>query len=157
MSQGRVVPAPVVSPATARVPQFQPPAGSVSGGIGSGMGRLPSFVPPNQAAASSAPIFQSSTSSNPIPPTESSGVPVATALPPNIAALRAKAEALAAKFNNLKNTVAAPTPPAPESAVEKEVVQKVVDTTGMSGEDVIAMLAMEVEKGAKGPEVEEDL
>ncbi|KAH8086839.1 hypothetical protein HD553DRAFT_203565 [Filobasidium floriforme] len=131
-------------------------AGSGTGygaGLGAGAGGPPAFVRP----ASSIPTFVASNNtlvpptSMPPPSTSSPApafvpsAPVPSAVPAEDRAAQiqqriAAAKAIAEKIAALKG------PPAEEEvrAVVKEV-EEVKDTTGMSGEDVVAMLAKEVE------------
>lgn len=132
-------------------------AGAGSGygaGLGAGAGRPPAFVKP----AGSTPMFVSSnntfvppastppsSTSSPVPAFVPSAAPAPSANPAEDRAAQiqqriAAAKAIAEKIAALKG------PPAEEEvrAVVKEV-EEVKDTTGMSGEDVVAMLAKEVE------------
>lgn len=119
----------------------------IGAGIGSGASGPPAFVRP----VASMPNFVSSSTSTPsfVPPAETPQVSAADDFAAQIEKRKAAAKAIADKLSALKGPAAMGEI---EAVVQKEV-EAVRDTTGMSGEDVVAMLAKEVEaKSGNVPE-----
>jgi hypothetical protein len=119
----------------------------ISAGIGSSASGPPAFVRP----VASMPNFVSSSTSTPsfVLPAETPQVSAADDFAAQIEKRKAAAKAIADKLSALKGPAAMGEI---EAVVQKEV-ETVRDTTGMSGEDVVAMLAKEVEaKSGNVPE-----
>jgi hypothetical protein len=119
----------------------------IGAGIGSSASGPPAFVRP----VASMPNFVSSSTSTPsfVLSAETPQVSAADDFAAQIEKRKAAAKAIADKLSALKGPAAMGEI---EAVVQKEV-ETVRDTTGMSGEDVVAMLAKEVEaKSGNVPE-----